>query len=424
MADWVCFGEAETIMGELVADLRADRRGRQYDGGNQTNMEQVRIPRFDLLEDLNAYEAMAVQFSRGCPFRCEFCDIIEIYGRVARTKTPRQVLAELSFLDRLGFYGYVFLVDDNFIGNRRHARELLHELAIWNDEHGYPFKYYTEASINLADDEPLLEAMSKAVMVLVFIGIETPDRTLLKNMLKMQNVPGDLLAKLQRIRSHGIHIMAGFIVGFDGEDRGIFETQRMFVQASGIGVAMLGLLEAVPHTQLSRRLKQEGRLLERIASHVNTTLGGLNFVPKGSMTKRVYLEEYVKLVSAVYDPRTFFERIKPALLTLRAKVPLRASISNARQDVPAFFRILYHIGIKSRGCSSYFWRGMITVLWHNPSAFEAFFYDCYSFYYIRQHVAYIQRELANALATSPSDDSLDLVIPAFEPAATAVPAAV
>jgi len=172
-ADWVCFGEAESILEQLVGDLRANRRGKQYHGGSATNMELVKIPRFELLPDVNDYATMALQFSRGCPFKCEFCDIIEIYGRVPRTKTPTEICAELAAVERLGFQGYIFLVDDNFIGNKRKAKDMLAELASWNRRHNYPFRYYTEASINLADDDELLERMVQAGFFHVFIGIET-----------------------------------------------------------------------------------------------------------------------------------------------------------------------------------------------------------------------------------------------------------
>jgi radical SAM superfamily enzyme YgiQ (UPF0313 family) len=281
-ADWVCFGEAESIMDPFVSDLRADRRRQNYQGGSATDMESVKPPRFDLLHNINDYATMALQFSRGCPFKCEFCDIIEIYGRVPRTKRPEQVCAELEMLERLGFEGYVFLVDDNFIGNKRKAKGMLAELAFWNRQHGYPFRYYTEASINLADDQELIELMSEAGFFHIFIGIETPDPQLLKTTQKMQNTPGDLLQKLARIRGHGLHVTAGFIIGFDGEDRSVFETQSNFIQASGIGIAMVGLLQAIPHTQLSRRLKAEGRLIEKLSFEVNLTVEGSTLSPRAN----------------------------------------------------------------------------------------------------------------------------------------------
>lgn len=409
-ADWVCLGEAEDIMEELISDLRADRRGKQYQGGNKTNMELVKPPRFHLIPKINDYFSMAIQFSRGCPFKCEFCDIIEIYGRVPRTKTPAQILRELTALKQLGFRGYIFLVDDNFIGNKKNAKVMLKELAVWNRESGYPFRFYTEASINVADDKELLQAMSQANFLHVFIGIETPDPKLLKTTQKMQNIPGVPLKKLRKIREYGIHITAGFIVGFDGEDRNVFEVQRSFIQASGIGIAMVGLLQAIPHTQLSRRLKREGRLLEKVNLHVNLTIEGVNFIPKGQMTKREYLESYRQLVKQVYEPRAYFERILPALLTLRNKVPLRALYEHWRRLLPFLLRGFYYLGVKAKGARFYFWKTFLQVLWKNPAALEAFALDCFYFHHLNQHADYVHRELFRYLSSPSPDDVLDEVI--------------
>ncbi|HXH09404.1 MAG TPA: B12-binding domain-containing radical SAM protein [Alphaproteobacteria bacterium] len=409
-ADWVCIGEAEAIMEELVSDLRADRRGKQYQGGNATNMQAARLPRFECLPDLNDYCSMAIQFSRGCPFRCEFCDIIEIYGRVPRTKTPAQILAELTALKRLGYRGYVFLVDDNFIGNKKNAKAMLKEIAVWNRDHGYPFRFYTEASINLADDDELLEAMSQANFLHVFIGIETPDPALLKTTLKVQNIPGNPLEKLRKIRQHGIHITAGFILGFDGEQRGVFEAQRAFIQASGIGIAMTGLLQAIPHTQLHRRLKSEGRLLEKAHLQVNTTVEGLNFIPKGEMTKREYLQRYRALVQELYGPKAYFARILPAILTLRNQAPWRATYVQWRRGFPILLRLFYHLGFKARRARGYFWKTFFQVLWKNPAALEAWGYDCFYFHHLNQHAQHIQAALARYLASPSPDDVLDEVI--------------
>ncbi|HEX9787616.1 MAG TPA: radical SAM protein, partial [Candidatus Binatia bacterium] len=361
-ADWVCFGEAESIMDELAGDLRADRRGRKYQGGNATSLELVKIPRFELLPDLNAYATMALQFSRGCPFKCEFCDIIEIYGRVPRTKTPAQVCAELAKVERLGFQGYIFLVDDNFIGNKRKAKEMLAELASWNRRHNHPFRYYTEASINLADDDELLEHMFEAGFFHVFIGIETPDPKLLKTTQKLQNIPGRPLEKLARIRRRGLHVTAGFIVGFDGEERGVFEAQRKFIRASGIGVAMVGLLQAIPHTQLSRRLKAEGRLLETLDSTGNHTVEGINFIPKGEMTKREYLENYRELVQEIYRPEAYFARTLPALLELQARAPLAAVRRHGAKLLAVLLKEAYYLGLRAKAIRFYFWPALFQLL--------------------------------------------------------------
>ena len=408
-ADWICFGEAESIMDELVADLRAGRRGKRYQGGNKTDMEQVRLPRFDLISDFDAYAVMALQFSRGCPFQCEFCDIIEIYGRVPRTKTPAQVLAELEALQKAGFGGYVFMVDDNFIGNKKKAKAMLKELAVWNGKHGHPFAFFTEASINLADDEELLKAMSQAGFLRVFIGIETPDPKLLKLTKKAQNIPGDPLEKLRRVREHGIHVTAGFILGFDGEDRGVFEAQRAFIQASGIGVAIPGLLQAIPGTQLARRLEREGRLRSEADVSLNSTLEGINFVPKGEMTKREYLERYRGLIKEVFSPEAYFERILPAVLALRGRNH-RTLARLARRHFPIFLREVYHLGVRGRGFRALFWKALLRVLWENPMALEAFGHDCYYFYHLNRHADFVDRELAAYLSAAAADDALDEVI--------------
>jgi radical SAM superfamily enzyme YgiQ (UPF0313 family) len=414
--DWVCHGEAESIMDALVADLRAGRRGREYQGGNATNMEAVRVPRFDLIQDPRGYTVMPIQFSRGCPFQCEFCDIIEIYGRVPRTKTPGQVLAELEAVRSLGYSGYVFLVDDNFIGNKKKAKAMLKELAAWNRANRHPFAYLTEASINLADDRELLEAMSQAGLVRVFIGIETPDPKLLKTTRKMQNIPGNPLEKLGRIRAHGVHVTAGFIVGFDGEERGVFEAQRDFIQASGIGVAIPGLLQALPGTQLSRRLAKEGRLLATARVSANTTCEGINFIPRGEMTKREYLQRYRRLVMEVYSPGAYFARILPALLALR-RVSHRSLSGPLRGHALALLRQVYHLGLRTRGARLLFWKTLLRVLAKNPLALEAFGHDCFYFHHLSRHALFVARELERYLAVPAPDDVLDEVVPDSAPAA-------
>lgn len=419
-ADWVCFGEAESIMDTFLADLRAQSKGKEYDGGNKTDMNSVKLPRYDLLENIQDYGAMALQFSRGCPFMCEFCDIIEIYGRVPRTKSPEQVIAELSFIKKLGYRGYIFIVDDNFIGNKKKAVAMLQSLAKWNREQDHAYKLYTEASLNLADEPALMEAMAEANMLVVFIGIETADPKLLKTTQKTQNIPGDQLEKLQRIRSYGIHVTAGFIVGFDGETSEVFLAQKNFIQNSGIGVAMAGLLMALPHTQLSRRLKKEGRLLEEFAP-MEQTVDGINYIPKGEMTKRDYLLRYGQMVKELYEPKNFFGRILPALLQLkRRKPPGKVNWKIVLSDLRIFSRHLFYFGLVESEGKWLYWKSLFTILRKNPLALEAFAQDCFFYYHLKRHSKVVQKSLMEYLERPAKGDVLDKRLPS--PVSLAQPA--
>jgi radical SAM superfamily enzyme YgiQ (UPF0313 family) len=244
----------------------------------------------------------------------------------------------------------------------------------------------------------------------VFIGIETPDPKLLKTTQKMQNVPGNPLAKLARIRQHGLHVTAGFIIGFDGEERGVFEAQRRFIQASGIGVAMIGLLQAIPHTQLSRRLKAEGRLLERLSSTGNHTVEGINFIPKGEMTRREYLENYRELVQEIYQPKAYFARTLPALLELQARVPLAAVRRHGTKLLAVLFKESCYLGLRSKAIRLCFWKALWQILWKRPAALESFVFDCAVFHHLHQHADYVQRELTKYLSTPAPNDVLDAVL--------------
>jgi len=410
-ADWVCYGEAELVMEEFVADLRAGRRNRQYLGGNSTDLKTVRIPRYDLLEFVNDYYVMPVQFSRGCPFQCEFCDIIEIYGRVPRVKGTLQVLAELDAILELGFTGCIFIVDDNFIGNKKAARAMLESLAEWNRLRGMPYFFFTEASLNLADDPRLLDAMARANMMFAFIGIETPDPVILKRAGKGQNVLADTVQRLRAIRAHGVHVIAGMITGFDGEDRDVFENQIAFLEETGIGIVMMGLLQAIPNTRLWKRLARENRLLSNVDLSMNLTLEGLNFVPKGIMTKREYLESFGRMLVRLFEPESFFRRIVPAHLALRRQVRPRP-----RWDYfLILLRLCWFLGYVTKKTRLPFWRALFAVLRRNPSAISPFCYDCMHFLHLFHHAGYVRESLERYLAQPHPDDVLDVVVPFSSP---------
>ncbi|HZN06307.1 MAG TPA: radical SAM protein, partial [Pyrinomonadaceae bacterium] len=241
-ADHIFQGEAETTLPEFFEDLENGTAKRTYKAAERPPMSITPIADFGLV-NMKKYSCMSVQYSRGCPFSCEFCDIIEIYGRVPRTKSNQKILAEFDELKRLGWRGPVFIVDDNFIGNKKNVRLLLPALVEWQKKHGYPFSLLTEASVNLADDDDLLTAMKDAGFRRVFLGIETPVEESLKEAQKSQN-RGDLLNSVRKIQNHGMEVMGGFIVGFDNDPDDIFERQIKFIRESAIPMAMVGMLNA------------------------------------------------------------------------------------------------------------------------------------------------------------------------------------
>ena len=260
-ADCVVIGESEELMLQICHDFEGGQLARRYQAQDRPDVSKSPVPRFDLLRT-NTYQSIGVQFSRGCPFNCEFCDIIEIFGRVPRTKSPEQLLRELDAVSATGFRGMLFLVDDNFIGNKKAAKTMLPQLADWMDKHDFPFDIYTEASVNLAADDRLVELMVNAGFTSVFLGIETPSQDALAETHKTQNLRLDLNHAVEKLTRAGLEVMAGFIVGFDSDDEGIFERQRAFIQNAPIPLAMTGILSALPSTQLWRRLEREGRLIE------------------------------------------------------------------------------------------------------------------------------------------------------------------
>jgi radical SAM superfamily enzyme YgiQ (UPF0313 family) len=294
---------------------------------------------------------MSVQYSRGCPFNCEFCDIIEIYGRVPRTKSNEQMLLELDALLATGWRGPVFIVDDNFIGNKRNVKLLLPDLIDWLERNGRPFSFYTEASVNLAEDDALLEMMRRSNFRRVFLGIETPVEESLKQAQKGQNTRRDLLESVRKIQSFGMEVMAGFIVGFDNDPEDIFERQINFIRESAIPLAMVGLLTALPDTQLWQRLKREGRLLRE--SLGNNTECSLNFIPRMDATRLV--EGYKTILRTIYSPAEYYQRALDCLSHLtEGPEPSRNGIV---RDAAAFMRIVVALGVRDDNRVE-FWRFM------------------------------------------------------------------
>jgi radical SAM superfamily enzyme YgiQ (UPF0313 family) len=348
-ADHIFVGEAETTLPEFVHDLELGIARRIYQAPERPALSATPVPDFRLAE-LSRYSAMSVQYSRGCPFNCEFCDIIEIYGRVPRTKSNQQMLSELDALRELGWRGLVFIVDDNFIGNKRNVKRLLPELVEWSEAHGRPFSFITEASVNLAEDDALLEMMRRANFRRVFLGIETPVEESLKEAQKGQNTRRDLLESVHKIQGYGMEVMAGFIVGFDHDPEDIFDRQIRFIRESAIPLAMVGLLTALPDTQLWRRLTREGRLLaESTGENTSCTL---NFVPKMDAARLV--EGYKAIMRTVYNSGEYYQR---ALECLR-RVPVDGPSPNKHNlftGAAAVARITLKLGVLDRERRE-FWR--------------------------------------------------------------------
>src|SRR6056297_230726 len=305
--DHFVLGEVEETLQPFLSDLENGVAKEIYPLPPHPDISKAPTPRFDLLK-MDAYGSMAVQYSRGCPFHCEFCDIWVIYGNTPRLKSADAMVAEMEALYQQGWRGPVFLVDDNFIGNKKRAKaELLPALKQWQEAHGHPFHFFTEASINMASDDDLLALMREAGFNEVFIGIETPDREGLKETGKVQNLKTDMGEAVRHIQKHGIEVMAGFIVGFDNDKPDIFERQIRFIQRNAIPKAMIGLLVALPGTKLYQRLKSEGRILGSSIGN-NTHVLSTNFktVMDGDRLK----EGYKKILANIYDFRLkkYFER--------------------------------------------------------------------------------------------------------------------
>jgi radical SAM superfamily enzyme YgiQ (UPF0313 family) len=367
-ADFLILDEGEITIPHFVEAFEAGARGGRFSAdGAKPDLTLSPVPRFDLL-DLDAYDTMAVQFSRGCPFQCEFCDIIVLYGRRPRTKTPHQLLVELAALHDLGWRGDVFLVDDNFIGNRPNVRRLLPALLDWQQRHGYPFSFTTEASLDLAADAPLMVAMVACGFRRVFLGIETPDSASLVGAGKLQNTRSPLVEAVDTITGHGLQVMAGFILGFDGEAPGAGERIVEFVSSTAIPVAMVGVLQALPNTALWQRLAGEGRLLRSDSSFdegVQTHL--LNFVPSRPMAE--IAREFLEAFNRLYDPQAYLERVYAYCQKLPPprRAPLRAQRLVRRLRALAI--LLWRQGVR-RPTRWRFWHHLGLMLLRRPALLE------------------------------------------------------
>jgi radical SAM superfamily enzyme YgiQ (UPF0313 family) len=358
--DHLVLNEAERTLPPFLADLQAGHPQRVYRSGRFADLHHTPTPMWSLL-NMRHYGFMGVQYSRGCPFDCEFCDVTALFGRKPRVKSPAQICEELNSLERAGWKGPIFFVDDNLVGNKRAVRdELLPALIEWRRTHR-AMTFNTQASINIADDPRLLDQLARAGFDTVFVGIETPDDRSLMECGKAQNQRRDLLADVKRIQRAGIQVQAGFIVGFDTDSPSIFQRQIDFIQNSGIVTAMVGILQALPGTRLYERLRHENRLLG--AGDGNNVHATTNIVPK--MNLQSLLDGYRRIVTSVYSPRAYYRRVRAFLRECgRPQVTARLD----RERIMAFARSVVRIGVLGRERFQY-WHLLAWTLLHRPTLF-------------------------------------------------------
>jgi radical SAM superfamily enzyme YgiQ (UPF0313 family) len=364
-AHYLILDEGEiTVPQFLEAVTQGQERG-TFRALEKPDITQSPLPRFDLLRR-DDYLMMAIQFSRGCPFECEFCDIINLYGRKPRTKEPSQTLAELQLLYELGWRGSIFMVDDNFIGNKRNVKRLLRELIPWMQERNYPFTFLTEASVNLAEDAELLELMGEAGFYGVFLGIETPDQDSLKVTHKFQNTRHPLVEACRIINKAGLLIYAGFILGFDGERSGAGERIQAFIEQTDIPQPMLGVLQAIPNTALWQRLQQEQRLLVGFGgTEVGDQNSLMNFIPTRPLAE--IAREYVATLWTLYAPPNYLRRCFEQCLNITANPRLQQNVYfPSGKSLRLVAQLFWRQGWQRREIRGQFWRQLWVILWSKP----------------------------------------------------------
>jgi len=348
--DHLVLGEGEATVPRFISDIEKGTPRAVYDCDDHPPLEDTPLPLWDLI-DLNDYSCMSVQYSRGCPFNCEFCDIIVMNGRVPRTKNNGQMVAELDALYNRGWRGSVFIVDDNFISIKRRVKSLLRAIEFWQSNRKRRLTFFTEASVDLAEDSELMSLMVRAGFNKVFLGLETPSEEGLRECGKTQNLRLNLSTAVQIIQNHGLAVMGGFIIGFDSDPPDIFQRQVNFIQKNGIVTAMIGLLTAIPGTRLYERLEEEGRLLFKASGDNTDASGSLNFIPK--MDRKTIIDGYRWVMNTIYSPEMYYKRILAFLTQYRPK----STTSLDPKDVLALVRSLWFLGVADKDFNrSYYWR--------------------------------------------------------------------
>lgn len=373
--DYLILNEAEITLPMFLEDLNNGTPKHKYTTEDWADITTTPLPDWDLIPMKN-YTSMNLQYSRGCPFDCEFCDITVLYGRKPRTKTKEQVIAELDALYFTGWRGPVFFVDDNFIGNKvKLKKEILPAITEWMKKRKNPFYLNTEASINLADDETLMIQMAKAGFEAVFIGIESPNEKSLIECHKPQNTNRDLIASVRKIQQYGMEVQGGFIVGFDNDHPKIFEELTNFIQQSGIVTAMVGLLNAPKGTKLEKRLLEEGRMLSDFTG--NNTDFTINFIPR--MDSEILSDGYKSVLKTIYSPKYFYERV---MRFLKDFEPKKKKVFHLNPNyILALFRSIVKLGVVGEE-RIYYWKLFLWTLFRKPQLFSlAILFAIYGFHF-------------------------------------------
>ncbi len=375
--DHLVLGEAEITLPQFLADLERGNPQHIYSSDEKPDLNTTPVPNWDLV-NIHDYVSMNLQYSRGCPYDCEFCDITTLFGRKQRLKRADRMIAELDALYDRGWKGSVFIVDDNFIGNKGKLKnEVLPAVIKWMKEHNNPFWFNTEASINLADDEELMSLMREAGFVHVFVGIETPDEESLKECNKFTNINRNLVDSVKRIQNYGMQVSGGFIVGFDNDTPSIFERQIKFIQKSGIVTAMVGLLNAPKGTRLYQRLKKENRLLPRNFTGNNTDFT-LNFIPK--MHLETLVGGYNKIVTTIYDPARYYERVLEFFKEFKPVKRSRIRLFRFSY-ITALLKATLYLGILEKGRRHYWGLLLKTIARYPRFLPDAFIFAIYGFHF-------------------------------------------
>ena len=372
-ADFLVLGEGEVTIPLFLADLAQGAVSGVYRSDERADMSRAVVPRFDLIR-FKDYIQVGIQFSRGCPFNCEFCDIIELYGRRPRNKTPEQVLLELQALYDLGYRGHVDFVDDNLIGNRTRATAVLTAIADWSRRHGYPFYFSTEASIDLARRPELLRLMQECDFRYVFVGVESPDDRVLAHVGKTQNLSVSVPDAVRTLASYGIIVNAGFIMGFDAESPRAGRNIVELIERAGICLAMVGTLYALPRTRLTRRLQQEGRLFDKgrrtidAAVDIDQLTSGLNFVT--TRPRAEVIRDHAAVLKHIYEPHRYYHKIIRTATTLKPAYKHRAGFRESLKLALGFLRVCRKAGFNLRTGQLY-WETLFQVMQRNPRALDA-----------------------------------------------------